>query len=245
MKVLFVGDVHNHQYIFDDVARLDKIYNFDRVIFLGDYVDDWMTDNNDSLKTLNKVIELKKSNLEKYSLCLGNHEVSYLGYPCSGHRYELEDAIQQVLTENIGLFDYYVKVNLGEKDFICSHAGFTNDYICNVIDKFGEWEPIMEKLNIDKIKNLIYLSFCSSSRGGSHPYSSFIWADKSEMLNNYDIRIIPNQIVGHSPVQTISNLSSEEGIIYFCDTHSTYRDGSKYGDKTYLIFDEDKFNVVH
>ena len=65
------------------------------------------------------------------------------------------------------------------------------------------------------------------------------------MFNNYDIRIIPNQIVGHSPVQTISNLSSEEGIIYFCDTHSTYRDGSKYGDKTYLIFDEDKFNVVH
>ena len=68
MKVLFVGDVHNHQYIFDDVTRLDKIYNFDRVIFLGDYVDDWMTDNNDSLKTLNKVIELKKSNLTYLNL---------------------------------------------------------------------------------------------------------------------------------------------------------------------------------
>ena len=57
MKVLFVGDVHNHSYIFEDVKKLDDKYHFDRIIFTGDYVDDWNTTNKESLETLDKVIE--------------------------------------------------------------------------------------------------------------------------------------------------------------------------------------------
>ena len=34
MKYLFVGDIHNHKYIFDDIDRLDHKYNFDKIIFL-------------------------------------------------------------------------------------------------------------------------------------------------------------------------------------------------------------------
>ena len=88
MNVLFVGDVHNHLYIFDDVQRLDKEYNFDKIVFLGDYVDDWNTNNQDSLETLKKVFELKESNPDKYRFCLGNHEFSYLGFRCCGHLYD-------------------------------------------------------------------------------------------------------------------------------------------------------------
>ena len=61
MNILFVGDIHNHSYMFDDIKKLDEQYNFDRIICLGDYVDDWLTDNHQSLETLNKLIELKKS----------------------------------------------------------------------------------------------------------------------------------------------------------------------------------------
>ena len=43
MKVLFVGDVHTHNYILNDVKRLDEKYNFYRIVFLGDYVDDWLS----------------------------------------------------------------------------------------------------------------------------------------------------------------------------------------------------------
>ena len=32
MKILFVGDVHNHMYMFKDIERLDSQYNFDRII---------------------------------------------------------------------------------------------------------------------------------------------------------------------------------------------------------------------
>ena len=33
MKYLFVGDVHNHKYMFEDIKRLDDKYNFDRIIY--------------------------------------------------------------------------------------------------------------------------------------------------------------------------------------------------------------------
>ena len=129
MKMLFVGDVHNHLYIFEDVQRLDTQYNFDKIVFLGDYIDDWQTDNHDSLKTLDKVFALKNSNLEKYILIFGNHEASYVGLRCSGHMEELSDVITQKLKENIDLFDFYYIVKLGNKDYICTHAGLLNEYI--------------------------------------------------------------------------------------------------------------------
>ena len=69
MKYLFVGDVHNHKYMFKDVERLDAQYNFDKIVFVGDYVDDWNTTNHESLETLEidfDVIDFIQSNGSKY-----------------------------------------------------------------------------------------------------------------------------------------------------------------------------------
>ena len=38
MRALFVGDVHNHSYIFEDVKELDDKYHFDRIIFTGNCI---------------------------------------------------------------------------------------------------------------------------------------------------------------------------------------------------------------
>lgn len=248
MKVLFVGDIHNHSYIFDDIKRLDKEYNFDRIICMGDYVDDWGTDNHKSLETLNTIFELKKKNNDKYTLLIGNHELSYLGFPCSGHVFELEDLVTQKLKENIKLIDLYTEVELGEDVFVCSHSGFTNDYICRVLDMYGEWKPIMEQFNSNKLKYLVNLRYCSRRRGGDDAFSSCVWTDKNELLElaYWEKPLIPNQIVGHSPVQKVSNEKMEDVFnFFFIDTHSTYRDGTEYGDKSYLMYDEDKFKVVY
>lgn len=246
MKVLFVGDVHNHLYIFDDVQRLDKEYNFDKIVFLGDYVDDWNTNNQDSLETLKKVFELKESNPDKYTFCLGNHELSYLGFPCSGHQYELDELVRLELIQNIDKLDLYTEVEIGDKTYVCSHAGFTNAYICNVIDVYGEYKKVLDQFQENKLNSLRYLRYCSRNRGGYDPYSSFIWADKSELIESgYTERmLIPNQIVGHSPVGTITERKEEGFRLFFTDTHSTYRDGSKYGDKSYLLYDENDFKKV-
>lgn len=239
MKVLFVGDVHNHTYMFDDVERLNKEYNFDRIIFLGDYVDDWNTTNNESSKTLLKVIELKESNPNKYTFCLGNHELSYLGYPCSGHQYDGDIVIEHLLKDDINLFDLYTTIKLGNLNYYCSHAGFTANFIRD--DLGDSWEEVLKNMNENKLDNLELLSHCNFLRGGSHKNSSFLWADKRE--HTYDFNtIMPYQIIGHSPVKYI-DLDLTDQI--FIDTHSTYRSGEEYGDKSYLIWNEEEFEIKY
>ena len=255
MKVLFVGDVHTHNYIFDDVNRLDKKYNFYRIVFLGDYVDDWLSSGYDSINTLNKIIELKNSNKDKYILLIGNHEMSYLGFPCSGHQFNAEKEIQNILLENIDLFDLWYSINLGNKHYYCTHAGITNSYIHGVLNRINEEDFYLYKtnsyiknldvINKDKLNSLHLLNKVSSLRGGRDNYSSMVWCDKREheyfsMAEEY---LIPYQIIGHTPVTTVSNISGNNLDLYFIDTHSTYRDGYNIGDKTYLVWDEDKFVI--
>lgn len=247
MKVLFVGDVHNHLYIFDDVQRLDKEHNFDKIIFLGDYVDDWNTDNHDSLKTLKKVFELKESDPDKYTFCLGNHEMSYLGFPCSGHQYDMDNIVRLELIQNIDKIDLFREIEIDGTTYMCSHAGFTNAYICNVLDTYGEYKGVLEQFQENKLNSLQYLRYCSRGRGGCDPYSSFIWADRMELIDSSYIEkmLIPNQVVGHSPVKMIYKMPNDYGMLYFTDTHSTYRDGSEYGDKSYLAFIDGKVDTLY
>ena len=244
MKALFIGDVHNHSYMFKDIERLDKEYKFDRIIFLGDYVDDWLTDNHNSLETLNTLFKLKEKEPDKYTMLIGNHELSYLGFPCSGHHRELEDLVEQKLKENIHNLEYYTEMELGNKTFVCSHAGFTNDYICRVLDMYGEWKPVLDDLQKTKLQNLAYLRYCSRARGGMDSCSSFVWTDRRELMYCPDNLIIPYQIVGHTPASTVGSYISESEELYFVDTHSTYRNGEPYGDKSYLMYDKE-FKIVY
>ena len=253
MKVLFVGDIHNHLYMFDDIKRLDKEHNFDKIIFTGDYVDDWNTTNNESLETLNRIIELKKCNPNKYTFILGNHELSYLGYPCSGHRYEKDIDVEQVLKENIEYFDLYNIIELDGKEYVSTHAGITNSYINGVISKVvpglktNDWKQGLEIMNKYKLDSLGLLKYVSCLRGGYNEYSSMVWCDKREheYFSLQEKYWIPYQIVGHTPVKTISNLSDKDSMMYFIDTHSTYRDGSQYGDKSYLFWNEKEFEILY
>lgn len=74
-----------------------------------------------------------------------------------------------------------------------------------------------------------------------------VWCDKREheYFSTLEEYLVPYQIIGHTPVTTVSNISSENGMLYFIDTHSTYRDGRNIGDKSYLMWDEDKFTIVY
>lgn len=247
MKALFVGDVHTHLYMLDDVKHLDNKYNFDKIIFLGDYVDDWNVTGLQSSKTLMKMIELKESNKDKYVLCLGNHELSYLGYPCSGHSYQYQEGITHLLKDDLDLFDLYYKINLDGKDFYCSHAGFTTDYIQGqILGHYSSIDACLEFWNKNKLDYLHKLYFVTYLRGGDKEYSSFIWADYREhkYLNSILKPLLPYQIIGHSPVSTITKLEDTDQLQYFIDTHSTYSDGRNIGDKSYLMWNEDHFENI-
>lgn len=242
MNALFVGDVHNHLYIFNDVEKLDNKYNFDRIIFMGDYVDDWLTDNHNSLETLDKVFSLKDSNPEKYTFLIGNHELSYMGFPCSGHHYELEDVMQMKLFENIDKLDFYTEVKCGKDIFYCTHAGINAGYIDGVLGGKDKWLDKLKEMNSNKLKSLQLLTPCSYLRGGISDFSSFVWADLREhIMFQSDRPIIPNQIIGHTLVPNIKIIDNN----YFIDTHSTYPDGKPYGDASYLMWNGNMFTILN
>lgn len=247
MKYLFVGDIHNHSYMFKDIEDLDNEYHFDRIIFMGDYVDDWNTTNRESLNTLDRVLNMKNCLWNKVTLLWGNHESSYCGYRCSGHMLEMEDLVQTKLEINIDKFDFYTTVICGDREYVCTHAGLNPPFINDVLAG-SNWKHSLDKLNQNKLSNLDELSLCSYVRGGSYPYSSFIWSDEQENTTSRlaykfsDKEIyIPYQIVGHTPIKSIKEIDG----IYYIDTHSTYRDGRPYGDKSYLIWNENKFEIVY
>ena len=93
------------------------------------------------------------------------------------------------------------------------------------------------------------MSMCSRRRGGLDPYSSPLWTDRKEHMEflSFDLLFDDTkyQIIGHSPVRSITNYSNDKADYCFIDTHSTYRDGSEYGDKSYLIWNEDKFEIIN
>lgn len=253
MKVLFVGDIHNHLYMLNDILKLDDKYNFNKIILFGDYIDDWNTDNHDSLKTLEAVFNLKQKEPDKYILLLGNHCLSYLGYPCSGHCFELDGVVNQKILDNWDKLNLFYDIKLGERNYICSHAGITKTYLELELNQLAkDYKTALNMIYDNKMFD--YLKMCSHMRGGSSPYSSLLWADRHEHCNLLDFNEVAKetkyQIIGHSPVQQIINYKNEDYLgnsnydYYFIDTHSTYRDGSAYGDKSYLMWNGNKFEIL-
>lgn len=76
MKILAVGDIHTKQWIIDEVEKL--IPKYDRVIFVGDYADDFGKDGLESIDTWHKLYMLQQVHGDKVKLVLGNHDYIYV-----------------------------------------------------------------------------------------------------------------------------------------------------------------------
>ena len=72
MKTLTVGDLHGK-----DVWKEIDTIRYDKIIFVGDYVDCFTTSNVEIKHNLEQIIRYKKDNMDKVVLLLGNHDVQY------------------------------------------------------------------------------------------------------------------------------------------------------------------------
>ena len=76
-KMLIIPDVHGRDFW---RSACEDINAYDHVVFLGDYLDPYQQegiDIDDAEQGLRDIIELKKNNLEKVTLLLGNHDLHY------------------------------------------------------------------------------------------------------------------------------------------------------------------------
>lgn len=250
MKTLIVGDLHTKCHILDQIINISK--NYDKVVFLGDYVDDWGSMPEASWNILNKLKDFYTDNVGKVILLLGNHDLSeWLGknFKCSGWNTYTSNYVGNFMSNFIPIF----RLAYAQDGYLFTHAGITRgwaekyigypdykitetvagilNHTLNHYDDEGEYEDIF-----------FGLSEVGFERGG-YETPSPIWADMDELITDPVPEL--NQVVGHSPVNTILKYQSHGASLYFCDTFSTYSTGSPIGDSSLLVLDDGKFYKIN
>lgn len=74
MKVLAIGDIHTKSWILYDVEKI--IDDYDAVVFVGDYSDNWNTSPVQSIATWRLLKNLCQD--EKVHAVIGNHDYAYI-----------------------------------------------------------------------------------------------------------------------------------------------------------------------
>jgi predicted MPP superfamily phosphohydrolase len=74
-KILAVGDIHTKQWIIDMVESV--IDNYDRVVFCGDFADNFNATAADSISTWYRIWDLFLDHPNKVKLVRGNHDYIY------------------------------------------------------------------------------------------------------------------------------------------------------------------------
>lgn len=225
-------DVHLKPWMFDKAKEIIEKNDFDRVVLLGDLVDDWDQENNLELykKTLNRTIEFIKDYPDTL-YCFGNHDVSYLwqalesGYSAYARDIVVEGINNLIYTlpaENSGFIHRI-------DNTLFSHAGLTEHF---VIRQFGYGEKLDIDFMIEKI-----------NRMGKDE----LWRDDSPIWARpqfNDMRMYPDdmlQVVGHTPVKQVLS----EGKVLTLDNFSTYGDGSPIGDERFVCVDTVKMEYEY
>lgn len=219
MKHLIIGDLHGKNYWKDiDIKAYDKI------VFIGDYVDHWTLPDQEIYQNLENIIKLKKKNYNKIELLLGNHDVQYLYYPnflCSGFRPGMQRQLTYLFNSNKAIF----KVAYQRGNHLFTHAGVTNAWYAEFLalpqlqqikeekdtlaDLFNKTEQTAQRKLLHK---------AGGTRGGYGP-GGITWADRSEMIA--DMIDGYHQVVGHTVVPRVEVFEHEDKSVTFIDVLDT------------------------
>jgi 3',5'-cyclic AMP phosphodiesterase CpdA len=220
MKHLIIGDLHGK-----DCWKEVNPFKYDKVIFLGDYVDHWTLPDRFIYQNLKEIIELKKENPEDIELLLGNHDVQYLHYPhylCSGFRPSMQRSLTMLFNENRNLF----KVAYQKDNYLISHAGVTNRWYKDLLelrlvqqirDEADTVADLVNKVELTAHRWLLHQA--GSSRGGEGP-GGITWADRKELKS--DMLEGHYQIVGHTVIPEVEVEVQDGKSATFIDVLDTF-----------------------
>lgn len=221
MKLIAIGDLHGR-----DAWKQVDFEAADRIIFLGDYVDNHHLSDEAIYQNLEAIIRLKQREADRIILLIGNHDAQYLHYPryrCSGFRSVAQPALSALFAQHEGLF----QVAYQQGSYLFTHAGLSTEWYQHrkpYLEQAGVETPLAEQLNaMHQRKRTVDLLFeVGPVRGGSDRYSGPVWADHSETRTAH----LPgyHQVVGHTPVPDITTFGDENGSITYCDVTRTKAD---------------------
>ena len=194
-KILVIPDIHHK------VGRVAEILHKetpDRVIFLGDWFDDFY----DTLRNCRDTALWLSNRIDNYPediFLWGNHDLAY-GFPsretyCSGFATDKHIAIKDVMSSSH--WDRF-KFTHWEGDWLFSHGGLTAPHVNGIMnDGLKYWlegEERDAQLRVRSGKpHWMYQP--GMSRGGRAVFGGVTWCDVSEFLPIDGV----NQVFGHTP----------------------------------------------
>ena len=236
MRTLVIGDTHlKFVDIVEKVEETIERWNIKRVVFTGDYCDDWRATEAsfeaDIIELADWVEDRREEGLT-VDLLFGNHDFQYLiGEPGPGTMIEEMRFVRDVL------FPLELKIAAVVDDLLITHAGVTQDWADEWLEQTDDIHAIAHDLNA-MLEEGAYdaLRTCGPGRGGSD-IPSPLWADLAELTSDP----LPNirQIVGHTPVGSCWKAPCDtldgEPDIWACDTFSTTPNLWPIGDGSMLL----------
>ncbi|NBX75212.1 MAG: hypothetical protein EBQ92_01495 [Proteobacteria bacterium] len=206
-KIIVIGDIHNHWVEAEEIASLyDKTH---RVIFTGDYFDDF----GDTAEDARQTAKWLKESLDKPNRIhlMGNHDInySYLNfvkdangnlqniYNCSGYDTKKDYVINEVMTES----DWdKIKFAHFENGWWFSHAGFHPHWFEHPVKGMSN-DAILDKLAkaTDDYLNRTWnetIGAVGRCRGGMQKVGGILWLDsqrEATLVSNF------KQVYGHTP----------------------------------------------
>ncbi|GAB3948769.1 metallophosphoesterase [Spirosoma harenae] len=223
MKLLSISDLHGRS-VWKDID-VDK---YDRLIFLGDYTDSYILDDETIFYNLYDIIELKQTYPAKVVLLIGNHDAQYVHYPgyrCSGFRILAQPMLSELFHEHKTLF----QIAYQQGAYLFTHAGLTNKWLARLLVRISE-KPALITPDYDlagllndvhrqatRIQNMLFE--VGPHRGGSDPFGGPVWADRSETKKDYLTGFY--QVVGHTPIDDFTTFGDHTGSITYTDVLQT------------------------
>jgi hypothetical protein len=216
----------------DDEFWSDLPYTkYDKIIFLGDYVDSFDLDNITILNNFKNILFLKKCLPDKVVLLLGNHDIQYFidKQICSGYRAEMRPDLYDLFTNK----EYDFKIAHLEKSsngnrWLWTHAGVTHGWleqvkkeVFNPDYRFFKILKHYKDSELDEFLNLLFdirndLIFNSDPySGGLDLWAGPLWV--RPLIFNKNPLVGVNQIVGHTPQIGLRKDKLEVANHYFVD----------------------------
>jgi hypothetical protein len=212
MKTLIIPDLHHHV---ENAERWIASKSADRVVFLGDYVDDFGDNVSDARKTaewLRRRIETTQD-----VFLLGNHDAPYL-FPenpqlyCPGFTKPKAAGIREILTP-----EHWKRFQLAviEQGWLLSHAGFHPEWIgpfplstltnscAAALQRAARGEPDP-------------LFGAGRDRDGFQSVGGPLWMDWASLVPIPGI----NQIVGHTPGTKVREKITADSKNYCLDVRN-------------------------
>ena len=244
MKILVIPDIHGN---WNDALRniYNNYKNVDKVVTLGDYVDDFDSSLNGKVMIdgFTELCALARENKDKFCICIGNHDNSYYVPPhlhdavCSGHRWEYAKDYKEMFDKNADLLNVFYMFD----GVLFSHGGYSLEFNQILSDRIIrlEYEQKIprDRLDVNKINEVFHsdpdlFQHRGYSPSGDSIGESFLWIRPNSLLDSKWDDSIKVQVVGHT--------ECGRQFLSYKDKRLILIDSPSHND--YMIIDTDNLN---